>query len=213
MKIQALIKEEIYKYLTENEHDDIDWDLYEMMDDVLHDVISDYKDALEKGGGKQPWKVVPFPRLKKIWEDYIRHGVVRDTKGLDMIEKIFTENVLKLKANNELSGREPYFPDEIENYDLTEDDFWGNDNFDFGDFIGDKTSDYGLNPLLNLVDKLRKTNDYEKKLPILDKMLNVVHMNSDLASLFIQGGSSSLNKISGYSDKEDLGQTQVYRPM
>lgn len=211
MRIKQIIKEEYIKLINEN---DIDWDLYEMMDEVFNDVVLEYKEALKKGYGKQSWRVVPFPRLKKIWEDYIRYGVVRDTKGIDMIENIFTRNILKLKANNALSGRERYFPDdEIEEFDLTEKDFWNNSGFDFGDFIDGKISDYGLEPLLNLLVKLRKTNNYEEKLIILDKMLNVVHMRSDLASLLLQGGSNSLNKLSGYEESENLGKTEIHRPL
>lgn len=38
-------------------------------------------------------------------------------------------------------------------------------------------------------------------------------MRSDLASLLVQGGSNSLNKLSGYEDNPNLAQTQIYRPL
>lgn len=173
MKIVEIIYDELSKLLSEN---DVDWDIYEMMDDILYEVIREYKNALENGSGKQKWNVVPFPRLKKIWEDYIKYGVVRDTKGLDMIESIFTRNILKLNANTILAGHDSYFPDdEVNDYGLTRDDFWeGRENYDFFNFIEGYNgqpiiSDYGLKPLFKLLQEVRKTHEYEKKLPILDK--------------------------------------------
>jgi hypothetical protein len=61
-------------------------------------------------------------------------------------------------------------------------------------------SDYGMQPLLTLVGELRKQTRPEDKLVTIDKMLNVVHPRSDMASWFIEGGSSSLSKLSGYQD-------------
>ena len=218
MNIKGIIREEISRLFEE---EDLDWDLYENMGNVLRDVIERYKDALEKGGGKQPWTVIPFLRLKKIWEDYIRYGVVHDEKGIDMIEAIFTKNVLKLNANTELAGHANSYPtEEIEDAGMTEDDLWDNGtDFDFGDYIAGpngqpRISDYGLEPLFKLTLELRKESSYEKKLPILDKMLNVSHMRSDLAEMFIEGGSYSLDKLSGYYDddaKSVISNTQLQR--
>ena len=63
-------------------------------------------------------------------------------------------------------------------------------------------SDYGMQPLLTLVGELRRETKPEDKLLTIDKMLNVVHPRSDMASWFIEGGSSSLSKLSGYQDAE-----------
>jgi len=203
--LKNIIREEISRYLNE---DDIDWSLHELKDEILREVIEGFINAREKGGGKQPWSVIPFPRLKKIWEDHLKRGVVNDTKGMDIFENIFTRNILKLYANTELAGHtESNMDDELSDYDLTMDDIWEGD-YDFGDYIEgpngqSRISDYGLEPLGNLLAQLRKEQDYEKKLPIMDKMLNVVHQRSDIAEMFIEGGSNSLNKLSGYYTPED----------
>jgi hypothetical protein len=63
-------------------------------------------------------------------------------------------------------------------------------------------SDYGMQPLMTLVGELRRETKPEDKLVTIDKMLNVVHPRSDMASWFIEGGSSSLSKLSGYGDIE-----------
>lgn len=202
-KIKQIIREEINRLFE----DEFDYDLYELMDEVRNEVIEGFLDAREKGGGKQPWRVVPAGRLKKIWEDYIKFGHVRDVKGIEIIENLMTRNALKLNANTELSGHVNYgMEDELEPYGLTPDDIWEGD-FDFGDYIEGSNgqlmiSDYGLQPILKLVMEVRRQSTPEQKLITLDKMLNVVHQRSDLAELFIQGGSTTLNDISGY-DTED----------
>lgn len=205
--IKSLLKEEIIKFLKEN-FDDYILDIYELRDEIMRDTIGGFIDAKEKGGGKQPWKLIPFSRLKKLWEDYINFGFVRDTKGIDMFENIFTRNILKLDVNTELAGHKTHTPeDDFEEFEITDDYLWEDTKFDFGDYTAGpngepRISDYGLEPLMKLLEQLKREQDYEKKLTIMDKMLNVVHQRSDIAEMFVEGGSSSLDKLSGYYKKD-----------
>lgn len=57
-------------------------------------------------------------------------------------------------------------------------------------------SDYGLRPLEEIVLKLLPENNPEKIILLIDRVMNVVHMRSDLAELFIDGGSDTLTYIS-----------------
>ena len=59
-------------------------------------------------------------------------------------------------------------------------------------------SDYGLEPIMKLTMQLYNEDVPEKKLTLLDKILNVAHQRSDLASWFIEGGSAALSDLSGY---------------
>jgi len=45
-------------------------------------------------------------RLIKIWNDYAKTGMVRDTKGMDNITGIIVTNIHKLKVNTILCGHE-----------------------------------------------------------------------------------------------------------
>ena len=92
--LKQIIREEISR-ITEN---DVDWDLHEAMDNIFNETLNGFLEARQKGGGQQSWNFLPFPRLKKIWEDYIKNGFVRDEKGLDVIERVMTRNILKLNA-------------------------------------------------------------------------------------------------------------------
>lgn len=127
------------------------------------------------------------------------YGVVRDTRGLETIEEIITENILKLYVNTELAGHTQVNPDDdFEEYDYTE-----QDKEDFWDYIKE-ISDYGFSDfggrrpgLTTLLGHLRKARTPEEKVPIIDQILNVVHQRSDLAALFVEGGSAALSQLSG----------------
>lgn len=57
-------------------------------------------------------------------------------------------------------------------------------------------SDYGLDPLLNLAYELDGQDDPNEIIVTLNKIMDVAHQRSDLAELFIEGGTPSLDYIS-----------------
>jgi len=192
-----VIKNKI-RFLWESD-EDIDWELYEKLDELKSEILLGFLENKKRGIKDQPWQVIPFARLKKIWEDYMSTGIVRDTRGLEMIEEIITSNILKLYINTELVGHTSADPD----YDFEEYNYTDQDKEEFYDYI-DKFSDYAFHDfggrrlgLLTLLSQLRKTKAPEEKVVIIDQILNVVHQRSDLASWFVEGGSSSLSQLSG----------------
>lgn len=60
----------------------------------------------------------------------------------------------------------------------------------------DIISDFGLAPLQKIIRELIHETDPNAILLLLDRVMNVVHPRSDLAELFIEGGSNSLKYIS-----------------
>jgi hypothetical protein len=270
--IHKIIREEYIKFLKEN--DDINYEYYEREDEVKQWIFSDFLYKNTPDFTKYiPWRLVPYPRLKKIWEDYIRIGIVRDTKGLEMIEDIMISNALKINILTELAGhtqnnpeedyeenigywvdeqlncilpqkpvdtsqleipyenpqagynqKEPVkvepcdteihpfvqqFYNEKFNVDMDREEFreilYEEMKGKFMDYymedpkIGQAyISDYGLKPLVSLSYQLSSTQDSKQKITIIDKMLNIVHQRSDMASWFVQGGSRALSDLSGY---------------
>ena len=59
-------------------------------------------------------------------------------------------------------------------------------------------SDYGLPAIITQTSKLYVEQNPVKKVVLIDSILNVAHQRSDLASWFVQGGSSALSDLSGY---------------
>ena len=101
--IKKIIREEYIKFLKEN--DDINYEYYEREDEIKQWMFSDFLYKNTPDFTKTiPWRLVPYPRLKKIWEDYIRTGIVRDTKGLEMIGDIMISNALKINILTNLAG-------------------------------------------------------------------------------------------------------------
>ena len=275
--IYKIIKEEYIKFLKE--YEDIDYEYFDREDEVKQWIFNDFLYKNNPDFTKTiPWRVVPFPRLKKIWEDYIKIGFVRDEKGLEMIEDIMISNTFKINVLTFLAGHTPSNPDDDyddniglwvdeqlnciipqEKIDTNQleipydnpksgykekepikiepcnvqihpyaqkffDENYNSDNMDRNDIrnmlydeIKNKfydyymedpkinqayISDYGLKPLVSLSYELFRTEEPKQKITTIDKMLNIVHQRSDMASWFIQGGSQALSQLSGYEDPE-----------
>jgi hypothetical protein len=211
--IKKLLRESLIR------EDDIDYDGYEIMQDMEVEVMSEYLNAIEKEKptedkplvSRQNWETIPFSTLERQWSEYMKYGFVKPNYEpvIEQIEKVFTENTFKIRANTVLAGHSQEDPknnwkDYLQgtNYDNDElDNYVEYLDYHFGDFITEnhgqlRISDYGLPKLERLIFELRKVHDASKKLPILDKMLNVVHQRSDIAAWFIEGGTDSLNKLS-----------------
>jgi len=270
--IPKIIREEIRKFVREYYEEE---EVYNWEDEIKRGVFNNFLYRNNADFTRTtPWKVIPFARLKKIWEDYIRVGVVRDTKGLELIEDIVISNTIKINFFTELAGHtqwgaEDDFEDNIGYYvdeqlncilprekvdtnqleipfnDATKghvkkepvaepepcnttvnpyiQQVFDDNNEDgmtretmreilyenlkdkfFEYFMEDPKSgqayisDYGLKPLMTLMQELTRTTEPEQKIPVIDKMLNVVHQRSDIAAWFVEGGSNALSQLSGY---------------
>jgi hypothetical protein len=272
--IPKIINEEIRSFLREI--DETMDDMFEARDNIQNEIFSDFLYANNQDFTKNiTWQVVPYTRLKKIWEDYMKMGTVRDVKGIDAIERIIIRAALRLSVITELAGHTSYgngeeeiennigywvdqqmnciLPQEQVNTDQLEipyddpaaghvkkdpvnvepcdteihpfaqrviNEKFNPDNMDREDargmlmdamqnqffeyYLTDPKSghlyisDYGLPAIEQLSAQLYGENKPEMKVQIIDKILNVVHQRSDLASWFVQGGSSALSDLSGY---------------
>ena len=109
--IKKIIREEYIKFLKE--YDDINYEYYEQEDEIKAWMFSDFLYKNTPDFTKHiPWRLVPYPRLKKIWEDYMRQGIVRDEKGLEMIQDIMIANALKINIITTLAGHTSESPEE-----------------------------------------------------------------------------------------------------
>ena len=57
-------------------------------------------------------------------------------------------------------------------------------------------SDYGLEPLVKLMKEMSEQDTPEEIIVTINKIMDVSHQRSDLAELFIEGGSKTLSYIS-----------------
>lgn len=269
--IHKIITEEVVAFLSEN--DEAAYAMYDAEDNIKQEIFDDFLWHNNANFTKNiAWQVVPFARLKKTWENYMKMGTVRDVKSLESIERIVIRNALKIDVITALAGHTqggdeeaiedniggfvneqlncllpqekvdtsqleiPYdnpeqgyekkknLPDpepcrvqvhpfiqeqfnEIEEtdrnkvreilYDKMQEQF-------FEYYLVDPESghiylsDYGLAGIITQTAKLYSERNPEKKVILIDSILNIVHQRSDLASWFVQGGSSALSNLSGY---------------
>jgi len=154
------------------------------------------------------WERVKAARLKRIWLDFGRTGVIRDEKGLAEIADQFLDNIARLQAATELMGHtnlDPIQTADDHGYELTPElnermcDFFTDENGAWA------ISDYAVDKLLDHGCRYWQAETPEDQIYQLDRMLNVIHCRSDLASLFIEGGSETLRQIAnqgGYATAE-----------
>ena len=184
------------------------------LDSIAESVIQEFDSHRNDPSYRQKWDVVPAARLKKIWNDYAKTGIVRDEKGMDDITWRILENIWKIHTNTILCGHtdqaseqfvesvmgEEYVKDlpNIEDVDYT---FFDDDSGQW------RLTDYALDKLVDSAIRLEQAQTAEQKLQAVDRILNIVHARSDLASWFVQGGTSTLNSLAGY--KKASGSTQM----
>jgi hypothetical protein len=266
--VYKIIKEEYLNFIKEYE-DDIDYSYFEREDELKGNMFSDFLYKNNPEFTKHiPWKVIPFPRLKKIWEDYMYKGIVRDERGMEMIKEIMINNTMKINIMTNLAGHtqwgdeeafqenigywvdeqlncifDKYFDNPNGGYKQKEntsecntqihqfaqkfiDENYNPESMDREDIrnmlydemkerffkyymedpehkMGGFISDYGLKPLVTLLGQLVRNTTAEQDVVTIDKMLNVVHQRSDIASWFVEGGSRALSQLSGYSSPDE----------
>jgi len=174
---------------------------YEKRDDIVLDILQSCIQA--KPNERQEWHPMPLHRVKKIWNDYAKTGIVRDERGIDNIADDMITKIITLDANTELMGHSSSDPKDL--WDQAGIDYSEELDNKLTDFLEDnngqlRISDYGLDKLKKLAGDIMEESDYEKKLILIDQILNVVHQRSDLASMFIQGGRGALSQLSGVED-------------
>lgn len=147
-------------------------------------------------------------KAKLLWNAFMNNGFVpeRFYNTLDDIAENIVKNIARLDINNLICGRTPFDPkvaikDDLE---IEIDD----DTLEFlVDSVYDKEtnevliSDYGLKPLQNVAMKIMSAKTPEERIVACDGAFNVIHINGNLATLFILGGRSALDELFDDSKK------------
>ena len=200
-----------YEKIQEEEQCDLHERFCEQEDEALRDVLEEF--VASKPDEKQPWELVPFNRVRKIWSDYMQYGFVRDVRGIDQIADRMIRNVHRLAANTYLMGHTQGDPTEhFEDYSIDEkakERFW--ESYIIEESGQWRISDYALDKLQNDALELMKARSAEEKLQIIDRMFNRVHQRSDLSAMFIEGGAGSLDKLFGVRPNVEAFNLKQYK--
>lgn len=177
--------------------------LMELEDDTLCSIIREWETYKGNPMARQAWEVIPASLLVGEWLYNQKYGNTHE-EIIHKIQSIVIKNYIKLEINTVLFGHtssRPYsFAERAISEDMSEEKF---DEFleEFENFACDENetwriSDYGLDKIGSYVLQLLETDDSNKKLYLIDAVLNVAHQRSDLASWFVEGGSTTLGVLS-----------------
>ena len=198
-------------------------DNYELYD--IYENYQPYNVLMEFENGEQNiwFPLIKPTEYKQALLEFMKMGeLVRFPK--DKVFKwfeIIMKNTCIIQSITALAGHTQWFPyDDCRNvYGELEDEsddfvFFSTtlDRKGFYDWCklpdgSDAWSDYGLKPLWDILNEYQENMTAEQVLVLVNRCLDVYHQRGDLASAFIEGGSSSLTKIS--NESVDLNETPI----
>lgn len=184
-------------------------------------------------GNKNPWLPLINPQMyKKALQEFTKYGklIHFPTDKIYQWMGIIMKNTAILHNTTELCGHSQWFPtDDFVDYYFDGDyDKWNeykqsqgedNDYYVAWDFLEEKgfddwnklpdgsdaLSDFGLEPLEQLIAQYNDNMTPEQVLVLINKCIDVVHCRGDLSSMFVQGGAKVLNQIS-----EEIKRKNIY---
>ena len=196
-----------------NESSDEDWPIY-------YDYLTDYdayyilSEFFNNPQGKQNWGVLINPSMyKKALSEFTKYGKLINfpSKYVYQWMGIIMKNTAILRANTDLAGHSSQFPgyevaefaENIDGIEIEPDYGEGSEwlyKKELYEWMkmpdgSNAWSDYGLDPLEIIFAEYDEDLPPEKVLVLVNRALDVYHQRGDMASIFIQGGSSSLYKI------------------
>jgi hypothetical protein len=190
--------------------EDADYYAAEAFHDAYGNQVIEIADEFKRTGGQGliTWKRIPAARLKKVWLDFGRNGFIRDERGMEEIAGRMMELIVRLSVTNDLSSHSDRSPEDVlSDYDYQ---FTPEQIEALQETLVDEqghwlVSDYGLKPLQSVYSQIFKAHTAEEKLYAVDRGLNIVHQRSDLAALFVEGGTKTLTDVAnqgGYQTPE-----------
>ena len=190
---------------------------------VFYDFLEDYdayyvlSEFFKNPTGKQDWGTLINPEMYvKALRELSRFGKLTNStfpsKYVYQWMGIIMKNTAILIANTDLAGHSMGFPsEEVADFAERIDGIELNGDYDEGSEWLDKKglydwmsmpdgsdawSDFGIEPLCEIIKEYNDNLPPEKVLVLVNRALDVMHMRGDLSSIFIQGGSKILSKIS-----------------
>jgi uncharacterized protein YozE (UPF0346 family) len=194
---------------------------------VYYDYMEDYgayyilSQFFNNPQGKEDWGVLINPEMYvKALREFTQYGKLVNfpTKYVYQWMGIIMKNTAMLEANTDLAGHSTNFPiDEVVDFAESRGVELEADYDSCSEWLGeqglydwmnmpdgsDAWSDYGLEPLFNIIKEFNEELPAEKVLVLVNRALDIGHQRGDLASIFIQGGSKVLTRISEEINKNN----------
>ena len=185
--------------------------IYEYMNEYgPYYVLSEF---FSNPNGKQDWGVLINPDMyAKALREFTKYGKLVKFPGKYVYQwmGIIMKNTVILEADTDLAGHSMNFPyDEVIDFAESEGVELDNDYNVCSEWLdeqglydwmqmpdqSDAWSDYGLKPLYSIISEYDESLPPEKVLVLVNRALDVSHTRGDLSSIFITGGSRSLDMV------------------
>lgn len=192
--------------------------------DYIYDIISDLTDETDacalynqfmkdkkNGVGRIRFALIPKEQYRNLLVRYMSSpetARIPENVVKDWFENIIVKNSCIINTFNSLFGHSTHFPGEeladatgipeLENFEKGSEYL---DRIGFYDWAtlpdgSDAISDYGLQPLFEILKEYTPNSTPEEILVLINRALDVYHCRGDLASAFIEGGSKTCSSIS-----------------
>lgn len=197
IKLKSLIKERLDLGSLENDYSDIQMEV---------------EQEFQSGQKHQSWKLIPARDLILLWITYAKYGRVDEEKIIKIWE-ILKELVIKVLLNTyEWQDETPEFYGKEKPEDITNDDrkrhAWFISDLSGNKYVRNWGEEGGNARYSDCHQALGKylTQSYSSKtseelLMNTDKILNFVHGLGNMAKWFVEGGTTTLDKIRDYQAK------------
>jgi hypothetical protein len=184
-------------------------DFYEMMNETEYEVFMKLKDKK-----KISFKKINTEQYSRALNEFMTYGKLMrfPLRYVYEFKEICLRNIILLNTFTNIFGHSSYFPfdvfydvfpipEEEQNYDFS-DAYEYLENHGMDEYLPvfsngqPLLSDYGLKPLSKLATELIPITNPEEILVLINRILDVAHMRSDLSEIFIEGGQKTLTQIS-----------------
>lgn len=189
-------------------------DIIEIMEDEDYsdyNLLSEFASDKRRGIKQKRWNLIPAQQYHNLLKRYMQSPEMARIP-YDVVNNWFVNiiipNALSIEYITDFAGHSGGFNIETIN-DVFNTEFNSyEEGFDYLESIGfydwcqlpdgsDGWSDYGLQPLFEIINEYSPALSAEEILILINRCLDVTHCRGDLASAFIQGGSHSCDLISG----------------
>lgn len=152
-----------------------------------------------KQGKQYKWPATRAARVKRIWLDYGKTGVVRDEKGMADIAHEMLLSIARLSFTTDVLEHGPHSTNEVLEV-IGLEPLTVEEGERLGDFLTDARgqwllSDYGLKPAQESFKDIFLARTGEEQLLAVDRLFNIVHRRGDFACFFVEKGSKTLDAI------------------
>lgn len=192
-------------------------------------IINEFFSDKRRGIAKKQWSLIPTQQYQNLLTRYMQDPIMARIPD-NIVYKWFMQvvrNVYDLEWMTELCGHTNGLDidsaREAIDYEFGEGEYEINDwhdvidllnNYGFDDWCrlpddSPACTDYGLQPLFKELSYYKPGMSGGDLLVLLNRVLHVGHVNGDLASAFIEGGSRSCSQISGIV-REQAEQPQYF---